>query len=190
MSRIEAPCPRKAHWSAHMKCAKCTMIVQRSSAAHSNTSSTIKSRLTGRRSCGWRCARQRFPRLPHRPPRPVEQSQQLSDRVMRLIRMAKRLIRSNSVAVLAAELFAFDEPGRLQIGDDPLHGPLGNSDSQCHLSKHDRRILRQEHQDVCVIGQKRPMGCSHSGERCVRRRCGNRTGSGPGPTCGERAART
>ena len=78
--------------------------------------------------------------------------------------MAERLINSNSVVVLAADFFAVDDIAGLQIGDDPLHGPLGNTDLQCHLSQHQGRTSRQEHQHMRMIRQKRPMGTS--GSRC------------------------
>ena len=55
---------------------------------------------------------------------------------MRCNRMSERLISSDSVVVLAADLFTLNDSARLEIGDDPLHGPLGDSDLQCHLSKH------------------------------------------------------
>jgi len=104
--------------------------------------------------------------LPQRPPRPVDQSQQLCDRSMRFNRMAERLISSNPVVVLAAELFAIDDSAGLEIRDHPLNGPLGDSDLQCHLSQHQRRISRQEHQHVRMIRQKRPMGTSRFRQRC------------------------
>src|SRR5438105_880013 len=87
----------------------------------------------------------------------VDQGQQLSDRSMRFIVMSERLIGLDSVAVLAADFFTIDDSAGLEIGDDPLYGPLGDSDLQCHLSKHQRRISRQDHQHVRMIRQKSPM---------------------------------
>ena len=103
-------------------------------------------------------ALQRAALLPKLPPGTVDQTQQFSDRSMRFIRMSERLIRSDSVVVLTADLFAVDDSAGLKIGNDPLHGPLGDSDVQCHFSKHQGRLSRQEHQDVSMIRQNRPMG--------------------------------
>ena len=87
----------------------------------------------------------------------VEQSQQLTDCSVGFIPMPERLIKSDAVAVLAADLFAFDDSARFKIGDDPLHGPLGDPDVQCHLAKHERWISRQQHQHVRVVRQVRPL---------------------------------
>ncbi len=51
-------------------------------------------------------------------------------------RMPEGAIGSNPVMVLAADLFPFDESSSFQIGNDALHGSLGNSDLQCHFAKH------------------------------------------------------
>jgi hypothetical protein len=55
---------------------------------------------------------------------------------MRFIRMSERLIDSDSIAILAADLFALNDLVGLEIGDDPLHGPLGDPDFQRHFSQH------------------------------------------------------
>lgn len=47
---------------------------------------------------------------------------------MRCNRMAKRLIGTDPVVVLTADLFAVDDPAGLKIGDNPLHSPFGDSD--------------------------------------------------------------
>jgi hypothetical protein len=79
---------------------------------------------------------------------------------MRFNRVPERLTDSDSVVVLAADLFAVDVSAGFKIGDDSLHGALGDSDFQCHLSKYQGRISRQEHQHVNMIRQKQPMGTS------------------------------
>ncbi len=50
--------------------------------------------------------------------------------------MPKGLIGSDSVVVLAANLFAFDDSAGFEIGNDPLHGSLGYSYVLRHLSQH------------------------------------------------------
>lgn len=114
-------------------------------------------------------------KLPTLPPRTINQRQQRTDRSMRFIRMSERFICSDSVVVLATDFFAIDESAGLEIGDDPLHGPFGDSDSQRHLSQHQGGISRQEHQHVPMIRQKRPLGTSQFRQRCDRRRCASRT---------------
>jgi hypothetical protein len=41
--------------------------------------------------------------------------------------VAKWLLGSDPIVVLAAYLFAFDDSTRFEIGDDPLHRALGYS---------------------------------------------------------------
>ena len=79
---------------------------------------------------------------------------------MRRDGMWERLIHPDPIVVLPADLFALDDSAALKIGNDPLHGPLGDSDLQRHLSKHRRRISPQDDQHVRMIRQKRPMGTS------------------------------
>ena len=49
--------------------------------------------------------------------------------------MSQWLIDSDSVVVLPTDFLALDVPTRLQIGNDPLHGTLGNLDLQGHVAK-------------------------------------------------------
>ncbi len=65
--------------------------------------------------------------------------------------MPKWLLGSDHVVVLAAHLLALDDSARFQIGDDPLHGALGNSYLHRHLAKHQGWISRQEYQHVRMI---------------------------------------
>lgn len=76
--------------------------------------------------------------------------------------MPQRLFVAYAVVVLTADLFALDGSDRFKIGDDPLHGALGDSHLQRHFAKNDERISRDEHQDVRVIRQKRPMRAGRS----------------------------
>ena len=92
------------------------------------------------------------------PLRAVYEGQQIPNRSTRLNRVPESLVGPNTVVVLAANFFAFDKSTNFELGDDPLHGPLGDSDLHCHLSKHQGRISRQEQQHVRIIRQKRPMG--------------------------------
>ena len=79
---------------------------------------------------------------------------------MRFIRMSERLIIPDSVFILPADLFPLDEAAGLQVGNDPLHGPLGDSNPHGHLSQHQGRAARQEQQHMRVIRQKSPLGPS------------------------------
>ena len=53
---------------------------------------------------------------------------------MRFICVSQGLIDSDSVVVLAANLFAFDDAAGFEIGNDPLHGSLGDSYPHRHLA--------------------------------------------------------
>ncbi len=102
----------------------------------------------------------------------VDESQKLSDCSTRFRRVSKWLIGEDSVVVLAANLFAFDDPAGFEIGDDPLHGALGDSHLQRHFSKHQRRISRQHYEHVRMIREKRPTRRSRfRGGRHDRKRC-------------------
>ena len=65
--------------------------------------------------------------------------------------MSQRMLGSDAIVVLTADLFAFDGSDRFEIGDDPLHSTFGNAHQPRNLAKHDGGIPRQEHQDVRVI---------------------------------------
>lgn len=88
----------------------------------------------------------------------IDESQQLSDRSMRFIRMPEPLIGADPILIPPADLVTFDDTAGFKIGDDPLHGALGDSYMDRHLSQHERRIPRQDHQHVRMVRQKRPMG--------------------------------
>lgn len=55
---------------------------------------------------------------------------------MRFTCVPQRLIGLNSIPILSANFFAFDESARFKIGDDPLHGTLGDSHLQRDLPEH------------------------------------------------------
>ena len=109
--------------------------------------------------------------LPKPSLRTVDESQQLSDRSTRFIRVPKGLIDSDSVVVLAANLFALDNSAGFEIGNDPLHGSLGYSYVLRHLSQHNGWISRQENQYMRMIRQKRPTDTSRFRLWFVERHC-------------------
>jgi hypothetical protein len=71
-------------------------------------------------------------------------------------RVAERLIRVQLVMIAALAL-AREVAFRFEIGDDALHGPLGDSNSGCDFTQSNPRLLRDANQDVGVIAQKRPV---------------------------------
>lgn len=77
---------------------------------------------------------------------------------MRFDRVSERLIRSDSVVVLTADSFAVDDSTGLEVDDDSLHGPFGDSDLARDFAKYKPRLSRQQRQHVRVIREKRPLG--------------------------------
>ena len=71
-------------------------------------------------------------------------------------RVAERLIRVQLVMIAALAL-AREVSCFLEIGDNALHGPLGDPDSGCDFTQSNLRLLRDANQNVGVIAQKRPV---------------------------------
>jgi hypothetical protein len=107
----------------------------------------------------------------------IEQSQEFSDRSMRLDGMPQGLIGSNSIVVLTADLFAFDDSARFEIGDDPLDGALRDSHLERDFAKHDGRVACQQHEHVRMIRQEGPL---QTGRRSRRHGRGD-SGGGAAP---------
>jgi len=82
--------------------------------------------------------------------------------VVRLDRVAHRAITGDFVFVLAASPVAGQVALFLEVGDDALHGALGDADACGDLAQPEAGVLRQAEQDVTVVGEERPPG------RCVR----------------------
>lgn len=78
----------------------------------------------------------------------VDECQQVADRPVRLYGVPEGMIGLNQVVILAADLFAFEDPAGFEIGDDPLDGAFCDADLQCHFAKYHRRVAGQQHQDV------------------------------------------
>ncbi len=76
---------------------------------------------------------------------------------MRGYRVAERSIRVQLVMIAAALALAREVASFVEIGDDALHGPLGDPDSGCDFTQSNLRLLRDANQNVGVIAQKRPV---------------------------------
>ena len=72
-------------------------------------------------------------------------------------RVAERSIRVQLVMIAAALALAREVACFFEIGDDALHGPLGDPDSGCDFTQSNLRLLRDANQNVGVIAQKRPV---------------------------------
>jgi len=59
--------------------------------------------------------------------------------------------------VLSTDLLPFNDTARLQVGNDPLHGPFGDAHPQRHLSENQRGIPRQQHQHMGMVGEEGPV---------------------------------
>lgn len=62
----------------------------------------------------------------------------------------------DAVVVVATDALAADHAGFLQIRDDALGGALSDADLPRDLAQRSIRLLRETHEYVRVIGQKRP----------------------------------
>ena len=76
---------------------------------------------------------------------------------MRDDRVAKRSIRVQLVMIASSHAPARGVASFLEIGDDALHGPLGDPNWGCDFTQPDPRLLRGANQYVGVIAQKRPV---------------------------------
>jgi len=72
-------------------------------------------------------------------------------------RVAERSIRVQLVLIAAALALVREVASFFEIGDDVLHGPLGDPDSDCDFAQPNARLLRDANQNVGVIAQKRPV---------------------------------
>jgi len=72
-------------------------------------------------------------------------------------RVAERSIRVQLVMIAAALALAREVASFFEIGDDALHGPLGDPDSGCDFTQSNLRLLRDANQNVGVIAQKHPV---------------------------------
>lgn len=87
------------------------------------------------------------------------QSDSLDDatyRSMSLKRMAKRQVQIDGVSVLATFPRPLNRPRFLQVGNDPLNGPLSNADTRGNVAHTHRGIRREADQHMGMIAQERP----------------------------------
>lgn len=101
--------------------------------------------------------------------------------------MTQRLRIEDAISVLASYAFPLNEAAFLQILNDPLDSPFGNSHLDGNLAKHLFWGGMQDSQHMCVIGEKRPAGRSpsvavHCGQPRARAEC-LEAGSGRSDTC-------
>ncbi len=76
---------------------------------------------------------------------------------MRGYRVAERSIRVQLVIIAAALALVREVASFFEIGDDALHGPLGDPNSGCDFTQSNPRFLRDANQNVGVIAQKCPV---------------------------------
>jgi hypothetical protein len=88
--------------------------------------------------------------------RPSGEVDQVADRAVGLDGVPQRLFGADAVGVLPAHLVPLDEAASLEIGDDPLHRPLGDAHPQGHLPEHGGGRLGKQDQDVGMVGEKGP----------------------------------
>ena len=72
------------------------------------------------------------------------------------ISLARRIV-STQLIIAAALALAREVASSFEIGDDALHGPLGDPDSGCDFTQSNLWLLRDANQNVGVIAQKRPV---------------------------------
>ena len=75
---------------------------------------------------------------------------------MRLDRVSQRPLGQDSIVILSPNPFAFDETIMFKICDDSLNSPFRDANLDRDLTQDLRGVLRQQDQDVRVIGKKRP----------------------------------
>ncbi len=73
-------------------------------------------------------------------------------------RMAEMAVAVNLVTIPTALADTRDETAYFKVGDDPLHGSLGDPHTLRHLTQQDSRLPRDAEQHVPVVGQKGPGG--------------------------------
>jgi hypothetical protein len=82
-----------------------------------------------------------------------DELEQVADFAVRFNGVAERLLRKHVVPVLPTHFFPLNEPALFEILNDTLNSALRDG----NLSKHELRIRVEYYQDVCMIGQERPV---------------------------------
>ncbi len=86
----------------------------------------------------------------------LDQIQQVSDRAMRFDRVTESDVADHTIAVSAADSFAFDKSAFFQVLNDPLNSPLCDSDLNSDFTQHGRLVLIEHDKHMRVIRQKGP----------------------------------
>jgi len=73
-----------------------------------------------------------------------------------LDRVAQRQFGTDLVAVAPSLALAQDVARFLELGHDPLNGPLGHTDRRSHVTHSQLGVLRDAQQHVRVVGQEGP----------------------------------
>ncbi len=89
--------------------------------------------------------------------RPEDEVEEHAHLAVRLDRMRQRAVQVHLVAIPPPLARAREVTSFFEIGDDALHGPLGDPDSGCDFMQSNLRLLRDANQNVGVIAQKRPV---------------------------------
>ena len=84
--------------------------------------------------------------------------QQVLDGPVRLQGMSQRLCPGDVIAVAPPLAFPAQDARVFEFPDNPLHGPLGDTDRHRDFTEGDVRLARQTDQDMGVVGQKGPAG--------------------------------
>jgi hypothetical protein len=84
------------------------------------------------------------------------ESKQGPDLLVSLDRVAQGALGVELVSVAPAFPDTREIAALLEVGDDPLHGALGDPHSHRDLAKADLRLARNAQQDVPVIAEERP----------------------------------
>src|SRR5271169_2814293 len=88
-----------------------------------------------------------------------EDREQVSDPLLAYERIGEQELRVDQVRVAPAGAVAGDVAGGGELRDDPVGGPFGDADSLADVAQADPRLLRDAHEDLCVVGQKPPVLC-------------------------------
>ena len=95
----------------------------------------------------------------------IDQREEIADRAVRLDWVAKMLVHAYPIAVSPAGFFATEKAALIKLCDDPLDCPLGDADSRGYFAKYERRIAREQDQDVRMIRQEAPFRWPSAGFR-------------------------
>ena len=98
--------------------------------------------------------------------------EQVADVLVARDRVRKRKVGVDRVVVAAPVALARDVAGVGELGDDPMRGPLGDTDALADVAQANSGVTGDADQHLGVVGQKRPTRCrvlSHPHEHNISR---------------------